>query len=225
VGAWWHPDDGQINNQQMAGVLRQAALKVGVELQEGVAVEQFHRQHDRIIGVQTTQGTFHAQHYVLATGAWSKELLPIPVTPRKGQLLAISPSEPHQLLQHVLYGSDVYIVPRKDGQLVIGATSEEVGFTSNNTAGGIQSLLNEAIRLYPTLAKGRFERCWWGFRPATPDELPILGASPYENLSLATGHCRNGILLIPATAMAIADQVLSQKNDPILAAFRWNRFE
>jgi glycine oxidase ThiO len=225
VGAWWHPDDGQINNQQMAGVLRQAALKVGVELQEGVAVEQFHRQHDRIIGVQTTQGTFHAQHYVLATGAWSKELLPIPVTPRKGQLLAISPSEPHQLLQHVLYGSDVYIVPRKDGQLVIGATSEEVGFTSNNTAGGIQSLLNEAIRLYPTLAKGRFERCWWGFRPATPDELPILGASPYENLSLATGHFRNGILLIPATAMAIADQVLSQKNDPILAAFRWNRFE
>lgn len=224
IGSWWHPDDGQVNNQRMAEVLRQAALQVGVELQEGVTVEQLYPQGERIIGLQTSQGQMQAQHYILATGAWSEALLPIPVKPRKGQMLAIRTTEAQQPLRHVLYGEDVYIIPRKDGRIVIGATSEDVGFMPHNTPAGVQSLLKAAINLYPPLADWQLEQCWWGFRPATPDELPILGESPYQNLSLATGHYRNGILLVPATAQVLADAIVQQNSDAINSAFRWDRF-
>jgi thiazole synthase len=224
IGAWWHPDDGQVNNKRMAEVLHRAALQVGVNLREGVAVEAFHRQGARIAGLQTSQGIIQAQHYVLATGAWSNALLPIPVQPRKGQMLAIRTTEIQQPLRHVLFGEDVYIVPRKDGQIVIGATSEDVGFMPHNTPAGVQTLLKAAINLYPPLADWQLEQYWWGFRPTTPDELPILGASPYQNLSLATGHHRNGILLTPVTAQTVTDAIVQQNSDHINAAFRWDRF-
>jgi glycine oxidase ThiO len=224
VGAWWHPEDGQVNNQRLAEVLRRAVLQVGVELQEDVTVEAFHHQGDRITGLQTSQGEIQAQHYVLATGAWSDALLPIPIKPRKGQMLAIRIAEAQQPLEHVLFGQDVYIVPRKEGRIVVGATSEDVGFLPHNTPAGVQSLLAAAIRLYPPLAHWPLEQCWWGFRPMTPDELPILGESPYQNLSLATGHHRNGILLAPVTAQVIADAIVHQNSDHINAAFRWDRF-
>jgi len=80
------------------------------------------------------------------------------------------------------------------------------------------------MRLVPALASLPLEEMWWGFRPATPDECPILGASPYENLSLATGHYRNGILLSPITAKLIADLVVNQSTHPLLQAFHWSRF-
>jgi glycine oxidase ThiO len=224
IGAWWHPEDGQVNNQRMAEVLRRAVLQVGVELQEGVTVEAFHHQGDSITGLQTSQGEIRAKHYVLATGAWSDALLPIPIKPRKGQMLAIRAAGAQQPLEHVLFSQDVYIVPRKEGRIVVGATSEDVGFLSHNTPAGVQSLLAAAIRLYPPLAHWPLEQCWWGFRPITPDELPILGESPYQNLSLATGHHRNGILLAPVTAQVIADTVVQQNSAQINAAFRWDRF-
>jgi glycine oxidase ThiO len=221
---WWHPDDGQVDNQQMAKALRQAVLQVGVEIQEGITVEGFHQQGDRITGVQTNQGALHADHYILATGAWSEALLPISVRPRKGQMLSIRTTETQQPLRHVLFGEKVYIVPRQDGRIVIGATSEDVGFLPHNTPAGVQSLLTAATHLYPPLSHWTLEQCWWGFRPTTPDELPILGASPYPNLLLATGHYRNGILLTPGTAMMIADAIVQQTLDHISTAFRWDRF-
>ncbi|HEY9827370.1 MAG TPA: FAD-dependent oxidoreductase, partial [Stenomitos sp.] len=88
---------------------------------------------------------------------------------------------------------------------------------------GVRHLLDAALRLYPPLQDFLLERTWWGFRPATPDELPILGPSPYTNLTLATGHYRNGILLAPITAQLIAAQV-TQHSDPLLSSFAWNRF-
>ena len=127
-----------------------------------------------------------AQHYILATGAWSQQLLPIEVVPRKGQMLSLlvpPEQQAHLPLQQVLFGEEVYIVPRRDGKIIIGATSEDVGFTPQNTPQGIQQLLNAATRLFPLLEDFPMHETWWGFRPATPDELPILGASAYENLT------------------------------------------
>ncbi|MEM9090148.1 MAG: FAD-dependent oxidoreductase, partial [Cyanobacteria bacterium P01_F01_bin.53] len=188
--------------------------------------EGFIQRQGSVIGLRTSAGEKQASHYILATGAWSAELLPIPVTPRKGQMLSLRVPPGYgqtQPLQRVLFGEKVYIVPRRDGRIVIGATVEDVGFTPHNTPAGIAQILNAAIELYPTLQNFVMEECWWGFRPATPDELPILGAGPCDNLTLATGHYRNGILLAPITAKLIANHVRG-KTDPLLSAFSYERF-
>ncbi|NEU78400.1 glycine oxidase ThiO [Nostoc sp. UIC 10630] len=226
VGGWWYPEDAQVDNKALAQVLRTAAECVGVELKDGITVEAFLQQQGQVVGVQTNVGIIRAAHYVLASGAWSNELLPLPVLPRKGQMLSVRLPEfaPEVPLKRILFGQNIYIVPRRD-RLIIGATSEDVGFTPNNTPDGIQKLLQAAIRLYPQLRHYPIQEFWWGFRPATPDELPILGTSHCQNLTLATGHYRNGILLTPITATLIADLILEQKPDPLLAHFHYSRFQ
>ncbi|MBD2041415.1 glycine oxidase ThiO [Microcoleus sp. FACHB-672] len=231
TGGWWFPEDGQVDNRALARALWATAEALGIEVREGVTVEFIAQRHGQVSSVRTNSGDFHAQHYVLATGAWSHQLLPVPVYPKKGQMLSLRmPATPDGQshysgnLQRVLYGKDIYIVPRQDGRLVIGATTEEVGFTPGNTPAGVQTLLERAIRLYPALQHYPIEDFWWGYRPATPDELPILGPSLCENLTLATGHYRNGILLAPATAALIADFILNQKSDPLLKHFHAARF-
>ena len=227
MGGWWYPEDGQVDNRALAKALRTAAETLGVELRDGVTVTGIEQQGGQVTAVQTTAGEWRSPHYVLATGAWSQALLPVPVQPRKGQMLSLSPLPGQALdcsLQRILYGQDVYIVPRRDGRIVVGATNEAVGFTPYNTPVAIAKLLTAAIRLYPALQHLPIEEFWWGFRPATPDELPILGRSMCSNLTLATGHYRNGILLAPITAKLIADWVLNQQSDPLLDAFAWERF-
>ncbi|PSB00611.1 glycine oxidase ThiO [Merismopedia glauca] len=226
-GGYWYPEDGQVDNRALAQALWLAMQKVGVNVREGVEVHQIQHHRAKINCVETNRGTHTAQHYILATGAWSQELLPIPVYPKKGQMLSLR--VPQNILasfplHRVLFGSHIYIVPRQDGRIIIGATSEDVGFTPKNTARGIQSLLNETIRLYPQLKDFAIEELWWGYRPTTPDELPILGTSPYENLTLATGHHRNGILLAPITGLLITKLIGEGKLEPLLPHFHYSRF-
>lgn len=225
VGGWWYPEDAQVNNQALARVLWATAETLGVELQDGITVEGLLQHQGQVLGVQTNTGIIRAGHYVLATGAWANELLPLPVSPRKGQMMRVRVPEfvPELPLRRVLFGENIYIVPRRDGSIIIGATSEDVGFTPHNTPAGIQTLLQNAIRLYPQLQDYPIEKFWWGFRPATPDELPILGTSHCPNLTLATGHYRNGILLAPVTAALIADLIWQQKSDPLLSHFHYSR--
>jgi len=226
IGGWWYPEDGQVDNKALFQTLLNAAENLGVEIQEGIAVKGIIQQQGEVTGLQTDAGTLRASKYVLATGAWSNELFPLPVRPVKGQMLSVKvPAFNSELsLNRVLYGSNIYIVPRRDGRIIIGATCEEVGFTPGNTPVSIQSLLQAAIRLYPQLQNYPIEEFWWGFRPTTPDELPILGNSWYKNLIFATGHHRNGILLSPITAKLVADIVLEEKSDSLLASFHYSRF-
>jgi len=227
IGGWWYPEEAQVDNRALAKALRLAAQELGIDIREGVEVEAFEQHNRQVRGVRTSAGELQADHYVLATGAWSNELLPVPVRPKKGQMLSLQAPEGNNQplpLQRVLYGSDIYLVPRRDGRILIGATNEDVGWIPHNTPAGIHTLLGEAIRLYPKLQDWQIQECWWGFRPATPDELPILGTSSLENLTLATGHYRNGILLAPVTALLLADLISEQKSDPILAHFRYDRF-
>ncbi|ESA34843.1 glycine oxidase [Leptolyngbya sp. Heron Island J] len=224
VGGYWYPDEGQTDSRALLKTLRVAAQELGVEIQEGVSAEAFLQHNHRITGLLTTNGQQQAGHYVLAAGAWSSELLPLPVKPRKGQMAALltPPGSPYQL-NRVLYGEHTYIVPRRDGRIVLGATSEDVGFTPHNTAAGVAQLLNEAMRLYAPLANFPLQECWWGYRPKTTDEAPILGPSQCDNLTLATGHHRNGVLLAPITAKLIAESIQG-KPEPLLEAFHWDRF-
>ncbi len=230
AGGWWFPQDAQVDNRALAQVLWAAAVQLGVELCEGVTVEAIHQQSKQVVRIETSVGNWQAEQYVLATGAWSAQLLPVPITPRKGQMLSVrvptdSLQAEAQPLQQVLFGTQIYIVPRQDGRIAIGATSEDVGFTPHNTPAGIQSLLAQAFRLYPELQDFPTEEFWWGFRPATPDECPILGLGPCDNLIFATGHYRNGILLAPITAALLAGLILEQKTDPLLQHFSWQRFQ
>ncbi|MFO5475436.1 MAG: glycine oxidase ThiO, partial [Dolichospermum sp.] len=226
VGGWWYPEDGQVDNRALIKVLRTAAESEGIIFQDGVTVEAISQQQGKVIGVQTNIGLFRADHYLLTAGAWVNQLLPLAVRPRKGQMLSLRvPDCLNELpLTRVLFGEGIYIVPRRNRSIIIGATNEDVGFTAYNTPVGIQSLLQSAIRLYPQLENYPLQELWWGFRPATSDELPILGASHCPNLTLATGHYRNGILLAPVTAILIADLICEQKTDPLLPNFHYSRF-
>lgn len=224
TGAYWYPEEGQADNRALLKALRVAAQELGVDIQEGVSAEAFLQRNAHITGILTTHGQRQAGHYVLAAGAWSSDLLPVPVKPRKGQLASLmTPADSPYMLKRVLYGEHIYIVPRQDGRIVLGATNEDVGFAPHNTAAGVAQLLNEATRLYPPLADFPLQECWWGYRPATPDEAPILGAGPCDNLTLATGHHRNGVLLTPVTAKLIVES-LQGTPDPLLEAFSWERF-
>ncbi len=228
AGAWWYPEDGQVDNRALTQVLRVAVQDAGVEIQEGVDVYGFVQRSRHVQQVQTSAGDRQAGHYVLATGAWSNALLPIPVLPLKGQMAAVQapPHAPYpQPLQRVLFGSEgIYLVPRRNGRIVLGATVETVGFTPGMTPAGFDHLFHKAVALFPVLKDFPIQETWWGFRPSTPDEAPILGPSSCDNLTLATGHHRNGILLAPITAELISEYILG-KSIPLMAAFAWERFE
>ncbi|MEO1428590.1 MAG: glycine oxidase ThiO [Cyanobacteria bacterium J06632_19] len=226
IGGWWYPEDAQVDSKALFQTLLNTAENLGVEIQEGITVKGIIQQQGEVKGIQTNAGRLCASKYVLATGAWCNELLPLSVRPVKGQMLSVkTPASASELpLSRVLYGDNIYIVPRRDGRIIIGATSEEVGFTPGNTPIGIENLLQAAIELYPQLQNYPIQEFWWGFRPNTPDELPILGNSWCKNLIFATGHHRNGILLAPITAKLVADIVLEQKSDSIIPNFHYSRF-
>jgi glycine oxidase ThiO len=219
LGGLWFEDDAQVDNRRLIQILIRAARSLGVNLQAGVGVYDLitHADRNRISHLETTSGKLQADHYLLATGAWSRELMPLPISPRKGQMLSVF--DPDRSLHRVIFAPGIYIVPRWDGTIILGATVEEVGFAPGNTAAGIHQLLANAIALYPAIANMTIQETWWGFRPYAPNEMPLLGSSMYNNLSLATGHYRNGILLAPITAKLLTNHIRGGNPDPILKEF------
>lgn len=225
-GGWWFPEDAQVDNRRaLLRSLRAALVRAGVDWQEGVTAQALVTSGDGVQAIATNRGQYSAGQYIWAAGAWSRDLLELPVCPRKGQMLSVQTPSGETPLGRVLFGEGVYIVPRRDGLVVIGATSESVGFRDGVTAGGLQQLLQGALRLYPAFAAYPLQETWWGYRPETPDGLPILGGSCYANLAIATGHYRNGILLSPITADLMADWILERRSHPWLEACSVNRAE
>ena len=170
---------------------------------------------------------------MLAAGCWSGSIPGLPpgaaplVRPVKGQTLRLRlPGE--QRLEHVLRGtvagSPVYLVPRADGRLVVGASSEESGFDRSPRAGAVYELLRDAQSLYPELVEAELEEVSTGLRPGSPDNAPLLGPGAVAGLVLATGHYRNGILLAPVTADAIAGLVTAGEMPAVVEGFAPNRF-
>ena len=227
--------DGQIDNRrQLMRALESACVDRGVHFQEGVEVLQLIRSDNAALQAVRTQdsegqeSTIPCTKAVLCSGAWSAQLLrELKIFPVKGQMLSLQ--TPRGALRRVIFGPGTYFVPREDGLVVVGATSErEAGFSEGLTPQGqttlkqgIAALLPEAINWPP------MER-WWGFRPCTPDEGPFLGLSQIEGLWLACGHHRNGVLMASATSELIAD--LASGAEPrsdlaaLLPSFRWDRF-
>ena len=167
----------------------------------------------------------------MGAGAWSRRVPGLPparrppTRPIKGQLLALRMDPAAPLIRHVVWGGQCYLVPRADGRLVVGATVEERGFDPAVTAGGLLSLLDDAWRTLPGIEELPVHETWVGFRPGSPDDQPILGPSGIDGLLLATGHHRNGILLTPATAEAMATLILTGAAPSSLRPFSLDRFE
>jgi glycine oxidase len=162
---------------------------------------------------------------VLCGGAWSARLLPrLPVFPVKGQMLSLQ--GPVGALGRVMFGPGTYLVPREDGLLVVGATSEpEAGFAEGLTPAGQRQLQAGIDALLPAAANWPPMERWWGFRPCTPDQAPLLGEGPIPGLWLATGHHRNGVLLAAISAELVAGALLGQRDHSgLLQAFHWSRF-
>jgi glycine oxidase len=146
------------------------------------------------------------------------------VRPIKGQMLALRMNPATPLLNHVVWAPGAYLVPRRDGRLLVGATVEEKGYDASLTAGGILTLLEAAWRAVPAVEELPIEEMWVGHRPGSRDDAPILGPAPLGGLIYATGHHRNGILLTPITADAIAQLALDGVVDPAIRPFAIERF-
>ncbi|MFL6274981.1 MAG: glycine oxidase ThiO [Blastocatellia bacterium] len=222
------PGDHQVENRRLLDALDTAIRRAGVEVVEGAEVNHLIVEGDKTTGVVCNGVPVKAGAVIVAAGSWSSRLLEpvglrVRVIPARGQMLAVrGPATP---IRHVLHASHVYLVPRNDGRIVIGATVEYVGFNKAITAGGIRGLLNAAIELVPSLADSEIIETWAGFRPDTEDHLPVIGPCAVANLFLATGHFRNGILLAPVTAEIILQSVIEQKVADELRPFSINRFD
>ena len=170
--------------------------------------------------------TLTAASVVLAAGAWSGQLAAAPVRPVKGQTLRLRlPSGVRlpRVVRASVKGSQVYVVPRADGRVVVGASSEEAGFDVQPRAGAVYELLRDAQSVLPVLGESVFEELSTGLRPATVDNAPLIGACEVEGLVHATGHYRNGVLLAPVTADAVAAIVAGDTPPDVVAAFRPGR--
>ena len=143
IGSLWLPEDGQVNNRQLAQALLAAARSLSIKIIEGTTVYDIARDRDRVLHLDTSAGKLQSDRYILATGAWTRYLMPLPIKPIKGQMLSVF--DPQRRLQRVIYAPSCYIVPRQDGKIVIGATVEDNGFTQGNTAAGIAQLLNLSL--------------------------------------------------------------------------------
>ncbi len=231
AGALFSPEDHQVDNRKLALALRIAVERAGVDIREHQPVKQLVVQGGQARGVVLDDGTsVPADVVVLAAGAWSRGIdgLPPdrrpPVRPIKGQMLALRMYPTAPLLSHVLWAPGVYLVPRRDGRLIVGATVEEKGFDETVTVGGLLTLLEAAWRAIPAVEELPVDEIWVGHRPGSRDDAPILGPGPLDGLFYATGHHRNGILLAPVTADAIARLILDDVVEPAIKPFGLERF-
>jgi glycine oxidase len=196
-----------------------------VDISSGATATDLLLSDGRVAGIQTDRTHYDAPCVVNCAGAWAGSFSThhLPTRPVKGQMLAVASAQ-HNLVRHVIRAPEVYLVPRSDGRIVIGSTLEEAGFDKRTDVDAIQRLHRAAIRLVPALEESRILEDWAGLRPGTPDDLPILGATGTPGYFVATGHFRDGILLTPVTAHAMAQVITREKPDYDISAFSPLRF-
>jgi glycine oxidase len=217
------PDEGQIYPRAATAAFRRGAELAGARLCEFAEVTGIETESGRAYGVRVADGVVEAETVVLAAGAWSPLVgegldIPVPVMPVRGQMAAVRNLP--VAVRHVLYSFGGYAVPWPDGRLALGATMEEAGYAARTTLEGIEQVLGGARRKLPGLRHAELDATWAGLRPGSADGLPLLGAAPgLENLWLATGHFRSGILLGPYTARLLAKSIRAGSLAPELEEF------
>ncbi len=220
-------DTAQLRNPRHVKALVAWCGRAGVTLTPGCPVHGFERTGQRIVAARSSAGLLAADRFLITSGAWSETLLGEVgirpgIHPVRGQIVLLRTSPP--VLRSIVEEGRRYLVPRPDGRVLVGSTEEEVGFVKQTTATAVHELLDFAIRLVPALAGAPVERCWAGLRPGSPDELPFLGRVPgLDNLFVAAGHYRAGIMLSPATGLVMKELLLGEGTTVPLEPFRLER--
>jgi glycine oxidase ThiO len=212
-----------VDPRSLVSALINAAKHHGVDISSGSEVQDLVLDTNRVAGVKTGKSPYASEIVVNCAGAWAGQIgpYPFPIRPVKGQMLAVVGGPP---LKHVIRGEDVYLVPRSDGRIVIGSTLEEAGFNKRTEVTTIERLFHAAIELVPALAAARQLEDWAGLRPATPDNLPIIGETSTPGYFVAGGHYRDGILLAPVTAKVMSGLILGKSSDREISSFAPCRF-
>ncbi|HYK40340.1 MAG TPA: glycine oxidase ThiO [Candidatus Eremiobacteraceae bacterium] len=203
------PAEASVDNRLLTSAILASAQKSGATIFAGARVDSIWTEGDACRGLHVDGERISAAHTVIAAGCFSSLIRGAesfaPVRPAKGQMISFIC--PEVKIERVLWGDEIYLVPRNDGRILAGATVEYAGFDKTLTAGGQKKLFSAAIALVPAIERARVEETWAGLRPDSPDHLPILGPADLRGLILATGHFRSGVLLTPITAKLVLEYV------------------
>lgn len=225
----WLPNDGQVNNRRLLVALKKGFQQLGGELYEETGVTGIDIQNEHDFTVYAGEAEFHARSLLLATGCHMPDFKGLPkgklppIRPVKGQILSLRKNNEVEF-NHIIRTPRVYLVPKSDGLIRVGATSEEMGYDTEPTAGGLKELLDEAWAIVPAIYELEIEEFIAGLRPASPDHAPVIGKSGIPGLYFATGHYRHGILFAPVTAYEVVKELLDEEESELLAPWQPGRF-
>ena len=229
AGALYDPGEAQVDNRALGAALTAAFLRAGGKLLAYETVYRVDVWENRVTGVVTPFAKYHGDAFILAAGAWTSRIdgLPAdampPVVPVKGEMIALAPPDTAALPKRIVWGNEIYLVPRRD-RLLVGATMSNEGFDTAETEAAATWLQSHAAGVMPALGEWEIAEHWAGLRPGSPDNLPILGETALKGLFVAGGQFRNGILFAPAIAEALSSLVLGRAPPYSIAAFDPNRF-
>ncbi len=223
-GASYFPNDWQVENRKLIAALRRYAQLNGIDLLEKTQVDKLIVEAGRVTGIETNAGVIAADKTVIATGAWTSFIklgladLPFKVEPVRGQMIAFRNAQ--RLFQRVIYTRRGYLVPRMDGRILAGSTTENAGFDKSVTDSATQLLKEMAAEIAPGIVGLSIMDQWAGLRPFATDGLPVIGAiDGIDGLLTATGHYRNGILLAPLTAKLVGESLINGKDSEYFTTF------
>lgn len=212
--ALWMPEVAQVRNPRLVRALRESLPGRGIALREQTEVLGIEVSGGRVAGLRTAEGSLRADRVVVAGGAWSARILAesgleLPVKPVRGQMLLFR-ARPG-VVNRIVLSRGRYVIPRRDGRVLVGSTLEEVGFDKSTSEPAREELAREAVRLIPALADYPIEHHWSGLRPGSPSGVPYIGEHPaIRGLYVNAGHFRNGVVLGPASARLLADMLLGR---------------
>jgi len=221
----WLPEVAQARNPRLVAALRGAVLRLGGTIHEHCPATGVLTQAGRVTAVQTPEDTFQADSVVLATGAWSGlGLTGLAATPRirpiRGQMLLFK-LQPG-VLDTILYRNGLYLIPRRDGHVLVGSTLEDAGFDKATDAATLERLHLEAADLLPELGDVQPLQHWAGLRPGSPGNIPVIDRHPdFDNVFVNTGHFRYGVTMAPASAELLADMMEGKAPALDPAPYRW----
>ncbi|MFC7394424.1 glycine oxidase ThiO [Scopulibacillus cellulosilyticus] len=226
IGGLYFPNEGQVHPVDLTNALARGAMHYGAKIREYTDVLDLEIKDGRVQSVKTAAGTYYSHLVIIATGAWSQVWFShqphINIYPVKGEVVSVTTQS--SALKSTLFSEKCYIAPKRGGEIFIGATMKPYDYDQSVTAGGVQSLLKQAIDILPILSEATFNRVWSGQRPQTNDGLPFIGRDTlFDGLMYATGHYRNGILLSPITGKLVAQMAMTGKDVPELAPFNASR--
>ncbi|MBW2497011.1 MAG: glycine oxidase ThiO [Deltaproteobacteria bacterium] len=220
VGGLLSPLEAHLRPPLLVRALEASARSRGARIESGVRANRLRLEAGRIVGVESSEGMLSADAVVVCAGVWTPSLLQASgvlgaereagmIEPVRGQILCLE--APLPAASSIVWAAGAYLVPKRDGSWVVGATQERVGFDRRVTAEGIAWLLDRARRAFPGIADASFASAWAGLRPVSADGLPWIGAWPgASGLFVAAGHGRNGVLLAPVTARLVVDALLGK---------------